>query len=102
MGAAFFVMAACAVVMTVFNDLGAIATRNDTMAGKRLAAKDTAADTRTELERIAASVLCCNSALPSPRQRHRLGALTPQATIVARLTGGAADLAATVESALLP
>ncbi|MGE0852846.1 MAG: hypothetical protein AB7O44_24995 [Hyphomicrobiaceae bacterium] len=50
----FFLIAACAVTMTVFNDLGAIATRNDALAGTRKAAKDAAADRRAELARVTA------------------------------------------------
>jgi hypothetical protein len=50
----FFLIAACAVTMTVFNDLGAIATRNDALAGIRKTARDAAADRRAELVRVTA------------------------------------------------
>jgi hypothetical protein len=36
LGAFFFLVVACAVAMTVFNDLGAIAARNDAAHGARL------------------------------------------------------------------
>src|SRR5262245_15055653 len=54
LGAMFFVVAGCAVVMTVFNDLGAIASRNDAMVGARKAAKDAAEVGRAELDRVTA------------------------------------------------
>ncbi len=54
LGIVFFLIAACAVSMTVFNDLGAIATRNDALASARKAAKDAAADRRAELARVTA------------------------------------------------